>query len=91
MPRPHEGLYYQDDDFKIADRNQEIAKKLGMKPMQTALAWILSNPAVTAPIIGATKLSHLEDALEALTIKLAPEDKKALEEAYRPHRVSGHM
>ena len=84
------GIYYEDDDFKVADRNVEIAKRLGVKPMQTALAWILSNPAVTAPIIGATKLSHLDDALEALTIELSPEDKKALEEPYRPHAVKGH-
>ena len=84
------GMYYQEDDFAVADRNVEIAKRLGVKPVQTALAWVLSNPAVTAPIIGATKLSHLDDALEALTITLSPEDKKALEEPYRPHAAKGH-
>jgi aryl-alcohol dehydrogenase (NADP+) len=84
-----EELYYQDDDFQVADRNLQIADKLGVKPMQTALAWILSNPAVTAPIIGATKLSHLDDALAALKITLAPEDKTALEALYRPHPVKG--
>jgi aryl-alcohol dehydrogenase (NADP+) len=82
-------LYRGDDDLEVADRNAEIAKKLGVTPAQTALAWVMSNPAVTAPIIGATKMSHLEDAIAALSIKLSPEDKKALEEPYKPHRVLG--
>jgi aryl-alcohol dehydrogenase (NADP+) len=85
-----QGLYYQDDDFKLAARNIEIAQKLGVKPMQTALAWLLSNPAVTAPIIGATKLSHLEDAIQGLSVKLSAEDKAALEEPYKPHPIRGH-
>lgn len=82
-------LYYRDDDFAVADRTVEVAKKLDCKSMQVALAWVLSNPAVTAPIIGASKLSHLEDALEALQITLSIEDKAALEECYRPHPVLG--
>lgn len=83
-------LYYRDDDFAVADRTVEVAKRLDCKPMQVALAWVMSNPAVTAPIIGASKLSHLEDALEALQITLSIEDKAALEECYRPHPVLGH-
>ena len=83
-------LYYRDDDFAIADRNAEVAQRLDCKPMQVALAWVLSNPSVTAPIIGASKLSHLDDALEALHITLSIEDKAALEESYRPHPVLGH-
>jgi aryl-alcohol dehydrogenase (NADP+) len=83
-------LYYTDADFKIVDKNVEIAGKLGVKPIQLALAWVLANPVVTAPIIGASKLSHLDDAAAALSIKLSPEDKKALEEPYQPHRVLGH-
>jgi aryl-alcohol dehydrogenase (NADP+) len=83
-------MYFNDSDFAVADRNVEIAGKLGVKPMQTALAWVLSNPAVTAPIIGASKLEHLDDALGALDITLSTEDKAALEEPYRPHKVLGH-
>jgi aryl-alcohol dehydrogenase (NADP+) len=82
-------MYYEPSDFAVADRNVEVAKRLGVKPMQTALAWILSNPAVTAPIIGASKLSHLDDALAALDVTLSKEDKVALEEPYKPHPVLG--
>jgi len=82
-------LYYGESDFAVADRNMEVAKKLGVKPMQTALAWVLAHPAVTAPIIGASKLSHLDDALGALEIVLSAEDKAALEEPYAPHGVLG--
>ncbi len=84
-------MYFHDGDFAVADRNVEIAKKLGVKPMQTALAWILSNPTVTAPIIGASKLEHLDDALGALDLALSAEDKAALEEPYKPHPVLGHV
>lgn len=83
-------MYYDDSDFAVADRNVEIARKLGVKPMQTALAWVLANPAVTAPIVGASKLEHLDDALGALEIDLSAEDKAALEEPYKPHRILGH-
>jgi 1-deoxyxylulose-5-phosphate synthase len=82
-------LYFSASDFAVADKNAEIAKKLGVKSMQTALAWILSNPVVTAPIIGASKLEHLDDALNALQITLSPEDKKSMEEPYEPHAVLG--
>jgi len=83
-------LYYTDADFDVVDRNVEIASKLGVKPIQLALAWVLANPVVTAPIIGASKLGHLDDAAAALQIKLSADDKKALEEPYQPHRVLGH-
>ena len=82
-------LYYGESDFAVADRNLEISKKLGVKPMQTALAWVLANPSVTSPIIGASKLQHLDDALGALDITLSAEDKKSLEEPYTPHPVLG--
>lgn len=84
-------LYYTEADFAVAERNVEIAKKLGVKPMQTALAWVLANPVVTAPIIGASKLEHLDDALGALELQLTPEDKAALEEPYQPHPVLGFV
>ena len=68
----------------------EVATRLGCKPTQVALAWLLSRPGVAAPIIGATKMSHLEDAVGALDVKLSPEDAAYLEEPYMPHPVLGH-
>ena len=82
-------IYYQDSDFTVADRNVELAKKLGVKPMQVALAWILANPVVDSPIIGASKLSHLDDSVGAIDLKLSAEDKRMLEEPYQPHAVLG--
>jgi len=83
-------LYYRDSDFKIVERVSEVAKKLGVSNMQVALAWLLHKPGVTAPIIGASKLNHLEEAVAAVNLKLDPEDIKALEEPYEPHPVLGH-
>jgi aryl-alcohol dehydrogenase-like predicted oxidoreductase len=82
-------LYYREDDFAVAERNIHVAERLGVKPMQTALAWVLSNPAVSAPIIGASKLSHLDDAVAALDIQLSAHDRLDMEEAYKPHPVLG--
>jgi aryl-alcohol dehydrogenase (NADP+) len=86
-----EQMYYDDSDFAVADRNLEVATKLDVKPMQVALAWVLANPTITAPIIGASKLEHLDDALGALDVNLSEEDKTSLEEPYRPHRILGHV
>jgi aryl-alcohol dehydrogenase-like predicted oxidoreductase len=83
-------LYYRDSDFTVVDRITEIAKKRGVNNAQVALAWILSKPEVSSPIIGASKMSHLDDALKALEIKLEPEEIKALEEPYEPHPILGH-
>jgi aryl-alcohol dehydrogenase (NADP+) len=83
-------LYYQDSDFTVVARLSEIAKKRGVSNAQVALAWMLQQPAVTAPIIGASKMPHLEEAVAALSIKLEPEEMKALEEPYTPHNVLGH-
>jgi aryl-alcohol dehydrogenase-like predicted oxidoreductase len=83
-------LYYSDDDFVVADRVVEVAGRLGVKPTQVALAWLLAQPAVTAPIVGASKLTHLDDAVGSLGLRLSPEDIKYLEEPYKPHRVLGH-
>ncbi|HEX2916251.1 MAG TPA: aldo/keto reductase [Chloroflexia bacterium] len=82
-------MYYQESDFKIVDRVAEVAKAHGVSPAQIATAWILHQPAVTAPIIGASKPYQLEEAVEALSIKLSPEDLKKLEELYQPHPVLG--
>ena len=83
-------LYYQESDFQVVDRVTQIAKKRGVNSVQVALAWILQQPGLTAPIIGATKAHHLDDAVKALELRLEPEELKALEEPYRPHPVLGH-
>jgi aryl-alcohol dehydrogenase-like predicted oxidoreductase len=78
-------------DQKIVERVAGIAQKLGVSRTQIALAWLLQKEPVTAPIIGATKISHLEEAIGALSVKLTPEDVAYLEEPYIPHRVIGHQ
>jgi aryl-alcohol dehydrogenase-like predicted oxidoreductase len=83
-------LYSQPTDFDVVDRVVEIAGERGVKPAQVALAWLLKKPGVTAPIIGATKASHLEDALGALDVELSEDEVKRLEEPYVPHPVLGH-
>jgi aryl-alcohol dehydrogenase (NADP+) len=83
-------LYYTDADFTIADRTVELAKRRGVAPTQIALAWILQRPGVTAPIIGASKMDHLDQAVAALDIHLDADECRFLEEPYQPHRVLGH-
>ncbi len=83
-------LYYKDADFAVADRVQEVAKAHGVSGSQIALAWVLSKPYVTAPIIGATKMEHLDQAIAALDIKLTREDVETLEQAYQLHPILGH-
>ncbi len=84
-------LYYQEADYKIADRVVELAKKKNVKPAQIALAWLLHQPGLTAPIVGATKMEHLEDAVGALEVKLSEDERRFLEELYVPHKVLGHQ
>jgi aryl-alcohol dehydrogenase-like predicted oxidoreductase len=83
-------LYAQPTDFDVVDRVVEVAEERGVKPAQVALAWVLQKPGITAPIIGATKLSHLEDALAAEELTLTEEEVARLEEPYVPHPVLGH-
>jgi aryl-alcohol dehydrogenase-like predicted oxidoreductase len=83
-------LYSQPTDFDVVDRVVEVAGERDMKPAQVALAWLLHKPGVTAPIIGATKLSHLEDALAAAELALSDDEIARLEEPYVPHPVLGH-
>ena len=83
-------MYYADDDFAVAARVGEVAGRLGVKPTQVALAWLFSKPGITAPIVGASKLPHLDEAIESLKVHLSADDVKLLEEPYRPHRVLGH-
>ena len=83
-------LYFRDEDFVVADHVAGLAKERGMSGSQIALAWILSKPYVTSPIIGATKMDHLDQAIAALDIQLSEEEIKQLEDAYKPHPVLGH-
>ena len=76
---------------RVIERVAEIAGKLGVPRVHIALAWLLQKQPVTAPIIGATKISHLEDAVGALSVKLTPEDVAYLEEPYVPHHIVGHQ
>ena len=80
-------LYYSESDFRTVDRVVAVAKTRGVKPAQIALAWLLSKPVVVAPIVGASRMEHLEDALGALEIRLSDEEVRALEEGYEPHNV----
>jgi aryl-alcohol dehydrogenase (NADP+) len=83
-------MYYQDADFAVVDRVGEVARRRGVSHAQVALAWLLHQPGVVAPIIGASKPHHLDEALAALDLKLDEANLKALAEPYRPHPVLGH-
>jgi aryl-alcohol dehydrogenase-like predicted oxidoreductase len=76
-------------DKRVADRLGEVAEARGVPMAQVALAWLLSKPTITSPIVGATKLHHLEDAVAAVSLKLTADEVKALEEPYVPHPVLG--
>ena len=84
------GMYYRDDDYTVVDRVVAVAERHGVKPAQVALAWLLNKPGVVAPIIGASKMYQLEEAVAAVEVKLSAEDRAYLEEAYQPHPVLGH-
>ena len=81
---------YEDSDFDVVDVVREVAAERGLPPAQIALAWLLGKPAVTAPIVGATKLRHLEDAIAAMDVTLCEEEAARLETPYRPHPILGH-
>ncbi len=83
-------LYYQEADYAVVDRLSDLAAKRGVPNARIALSWLLHQPGVTAPIIGASKPHHLDDALAALELKLDPDELKSLEEPYRPHAILGH-
>jgi aryl-alcohol dehydrogenase (NADP+) len=83
-------MYYSEDDFQVADAVAAVAKKRGASPAQTACAWVLQAPGVTAPIIGATKPQHLKELIAAVDLKLTEEEVAALEKPYRPHKILGH-
>ena len=83
-------LYFRNEDFQVAARVQDIAKEHNVSGSQIALAWMLSKKHISAPIIGASKMDHLEQAIAALEIKLTPDEITRLEELYIPHPVLGH-
>jgi len=85
-----QGLYYSEDDYRVVDAIEALAAKHGMAQAKIALAWLLHQPGVTAPIVGATRMEHLEQAVEALTLDLTRDECAQLEAPYRPHRVLGH-
>ena len=83
-------LYYRDADFTVADRVLAIAKQRGVSGSQIALAWVLNKPYITAPIVGASKMEHLEQSMAALEIKLSEDEVRSLEEPYQLHPILGH-
>ena len=85
-----DSLYSSDSDFDVVDRVAQVAAARGVPPAQVALAWLLQRRGVSAPVIGATKPGHLEDALAAEQLELTPEEVSSLEELYVPHPVLGH-
>ena len=83
-------LYDSPSDLKVIEAGRAVARELGVAPSEVALAWLLQKKGVSAPIIGATKIEHLESAVRALEVTLSDEHIRALEEPYQPHAVRGH-
>ncbi len=83
-------LYFRDEDFVIAERADEVANERGVTASQVALAWVLNKPHIAAPIIGSSKIEHLDQAIAALEIELTENEVQSLEELYQPHPVLGH-
>jgi aryl-alcohol dehydrogenase-like predicted oxidoreductase len=81
---------YSESDFDVVDQLVEVAGARGLPPAQVALAWMLHKPGITAPIVGATKLGHLDDAVAAVDVTLTPDEIKLLEQPYQPHPIRGH-
>ena len=85
-----DSIYVPDVDFAVVDRVNEVAAERGVASAQVALAWVLGRPGVTAPIVGATKVGHVEDLLAAEELELTADEVARLEEPYIPHAVAGH-
>ena len=84
-------LYYREPDYAVIDALETIARDRGVPNMQVALAWVLRNPAITAPIIGTSKAHHLTDAVAALSLQLTDDEVKTLEKPYKPKPVLDHL
>jgi len=85
-----QSMYFHATDFETVERVAELARQRGVSMTQIALAWLLHKPVVTAPIIGASKMNHLEEAVAALEIQFSQDEIKFLEERYQPHPVLGY-
>ncbi|HZU39675.1 MAG TPA: aldo/keto reductase [Solirubrobacteraceae bacterium] len=85
-----DSLYKPEIDFAVVDRVSELAAERGVPSAQIALSWVLHRPGITAPIVGATRLAHVEDALAAEALELSGEEMRRLEEPYVPHAIAGH-
>ena len=83
-------LYDSPSDLLVIEAVRKVANELGVSPSEVALAWLLQRPGVSAPIVGATKLEHLESAVKSLELELSEEQVRALEDPYQPHAVRGH-
>lgn len=81
---------YEDADFDVVDVVRAVSGERGVPPAQIALAWLLSKPALTAPIVGATKQTHLDDAIASVELPLSEDEVARLEAPYRPHPILGH-
>jgi aryl-alcohol dehydrogenase-like predicted oxidoreductase len=84
-----ERLYDEPSDWDVVDAVERVAQARGIGMAEVGLAWLLGRPGVAAPIVGATKPTHLEAAIRALDVELTPEERRALEAPYRPHDVRG--
>jgi aryl-alcohol dehydrogenase-like predicted oxidoreductase len=82
---------YDENDFAVVDATAEVAAERELPPAQVALAWLLSRPGVTAPIVGATRPEHIDDAVAATEVVLDQKEIERLEVPYRPHPISGHV
>lgn len=87
---PYADMLYSESDFDVVDAVRAVAAARDLPPAQIALAWLLGKRGVTAPIVGATKIQHLEDAVAAVEVKLTAEEVARLEAPYQPHPVLGH-
>ena len=83
-------MYYEEGDFQVLDAVEKIAAGHGVKPAQIALSWLLHKPGITAPIIGASKMYQLDEAIAAVEIELSEDEMAAIEAPYRPHPILGH-
>ena len=85
-----DSMYFGDNDFEVLGRVKSVAKARGVKPVQAALAWLLQKDAVVAPIIGASKVEYVDDAVATLDIELTQQEVQQIEELYKPHPILGH-
>lgn len=83
-------MYFQEQDYLVLDALREVSVARGAQPAQVALAWLLSMPGVSAPILGATKVQHITDAAGAVEMTLSAEEISRLEAPYTPHKILGH-